>query len=224
MRTHVALFRAVNVSGTGKLPMAALRVLAGELGFGEAATVLQSGSLVFAASGSSAALADTLDRALVDRFGLSTTIIMRTAAEWAALVAVNPYGDAARDAPAHMHLMPLSDTPKPGAIDDLRAAIKGRESVELIGQTLYSVYPDGVGESKLTIGVIERKLGAKTTGRNWNTTLKIAALFEGLGCAADHLIATVRLGFVDGLVGALQERVRRVALADGAGDAHRNGH
>ena len=58
-------------------------------------------------------------------------------------------------------------------------AIKGREIIELKGQDLYAIYPDGAGESKLTIGVIERKLGVKTSARNWNTALKIAALFEG---------------------------------------------
>ena len=178
MRTHVALLRAVNVSGTGKVAMAELRALAERLGFTEAATVLQSGSLVFAAEGSEHDLRDRLTDALASEFGLKTTVIVRTAAAWRTLVSANPYTDEARDDPSHMVVMPLSDAPKPGGLEALRAAIQGREVVELRGKDLYAVYRDGIGDSKLLIGVIEKALGVKTTGRNWNTVMKIAALLN----------------------------------------------
>lgn len=176
MRTHVAFLRAVNVSGTGKVSMAELKTLAGEIGFADAATVLQSGSLVFTAKGEAAALQGALTDSLADRFGLKTEVIVRTAAEWRAVVEANPYPEAARDDPSHLVIMPLSQTPKSGALDDLLGAIQSRETVALKGRDLYAVYPDGIGDSKLTLGVIEKRLGVKTTGRNWNTTLKIAAL------------------------------------------------
>jgi uncharacterized protein (DUF1697 family) len=47
--------------------------------------------------------------------------------------------------------------------------------VETVGKQLYAVYPDGQGRSKLTIKVIESKLGTQGTARNWNTALKVAA-------------------------------------------------
>ena len=72
--------------------------------------------------------------------------------------------------------MPLRGAPTAVALTALRAAIQGREVVEARGRELYLVYPDGVGPSKLTITVIERKLGLRGTARNWNTTLKLAAL------------------------------------------------
>lgn len=75
--------------------------------------------------------------------------------------------------------MPLKDKPAAGAIDELRAAIKGPEIVELVGRDLYAFYPDGSGRSKLTIGLIEKKLGSKGTSRNWNTALKIAEALTG---------------------------------------------
>ena len=65
--------------------------------------------------------------------------------------------------PARLHVMPLSADPPAARADELRAAIKGRETVELKGATLYAVYPDGMGESKLTLALIERKLGVKTS-------------------------------------------------------------
>jgi uncharacterized protein (DUF1697 family) len=42
------------------------------------------------------------------------------------------------------------------------------------GAQLYISYPDGVGRSKLTMALIEKTIGARGTGRNWNTVLKIA--------------------------------------------------
>jgi uncharacterized protein (DUF1697 family) len=178
MRTHVAFVRAVNVGWTGKLPMADLKALLEEFGFEEVKTVLQSGSAVFKAKGDSAKIGDQLTRALADRFDLKTEVIVRTAAQWAAAIEANPYPQAARDEPARMHIMPLSDAPGGAALADLLAAIKGRETVELVGANLYAVYPDGSGESKLTLQLIEKKLGVRATARNWNTALKIAALFE----------------------------------------------
>jgi uncharacterized protein (DUF1697 family) len=43
------------------------------------------------------------------------------------------------------------------------------------------VYPDGIGTSKLTNAIIERKLGMNGTARNWNTVLKLAAAVAALG-------------------------------------------
>ena len=58
-------------------------------------------------------------------------------------------------------------------ITQLQDAIKGRETFRAVGRQLYIVYPDGVGTSKFSHGVIEKKLGMRGTGRNWNTVLKL---------------------------------------------------
>jgi uncharacterized protein (DUF1697 family) len=58
----------------------------------------------------------------------------------------------------------------------LRGAIAGREIVHTEGPHAYIVYPDGIGRSRLTNTLIEKKLGTRGTGRNWNTVLKLGAL------------------------------------------------
>ena len=55
-------------------------------------------------------------------------------------------------------------------------SIRGPEILEIVDKQAYVIYPDGVGRSRLTNAAIEAKLGTRTTGRNWNTVLKIAAL------------------------------------------------
>jgi uncharacterized protein (DUF1697 family) len=37
-------------------------------------------------------------------------------------------------------------------------------------------YSTGVGTSKVTPGLVEKKLGTIATGRNWNTVQKLAVL------------------------------------------------
>jgi len=170
----IALLRGVNVGGKTMVPMAALRELAAELGWKQPRTLLQSGNLVFQAEGPTAeALEAALEAALVRRFGLAATVFVRDLEAWTAAVVANPYAAAARDDPGHLVMMALKDAPTDDAVQALRDAIRGRETVEARGREAYLVYPDGIGTSKLTAAIIERRLGP-ATGRNWNTVLKIA--------------------------------------------------
>ena len=161
--------------------MAELRQMAEALGYAEPRTLLQSGNLLFRAAGSSAA---AVERALREgsrrALGVEIEFFVRTAAEWAALVSENPFPREAKADPGHLLAMPLSGAPGRGPITALENAIPGRERFRVIGRTAYLVYPDGVGRSRFTVALIERTLGVRATGRNWNTVLKIAAaLGEG---------------------------------------------
>ena len=51
MTVHIALLRAVNVGGTGKLPMSELKALAEGLGLRDVSTYIQSGNLIFSGFG-----------------------------------------------------------------------------------------------------------------------------------------------------------------------------
>ncbi|HVV93672.1 MAG TPA: DUF1697 domain-containing protein [Hyphomicrobiales bacterium] len=174
--THIALLRGVNVGGHAKIAMADLRLVALGLGLAEPRTLLQSGNLVFRAAGRPADIEAELEAALAGRFGGWIDVMMRTAAEWDAAVAANPFAAEARRDPAHLLLVALKEAPSPDAVAALRAAIKGREAVEAVGRHAYVVYPDGIGRSKLTGAMIEQRLGTRATGRNWNTALKLAEM------------------------------------------------
>ena len=175
MARWVALLRAVNLGPHGKLPMADLRKLLTDLGFDDVRTIVQTGNAVFETGGKADAIEAKIESALAGQLGLKTIVMVRSAGEWGAAVEANPYPAMARDDPAHLVLLALKAKPDADRLDDLRAAIKGNETVELNGAEAYLTYPDGIGESKLTPAVIERKLGVSGTARNWNTVLKIAA-------------------------------------------------
>jgi uncharacterized protein (DUF1697 family) len=176
MTIQIALLRAVNVAGNNKVAMADLKAMMTELGF-EARTVLQSGNVVLnGAKFGSEKLETLLEAEAAKQLGLKTDFFVRSAGEWTELIKANPFPQEAKDDPGHLLVLPLKTTPKPAAVKALQQSIKGRETIAAKGRQLYAVYPDGVGRSRLTIAMIEKALGTRTTGRNWNTVLKLAAL------------------------------------------------
>jgi uncharacterized protein (DUF1697 family) len=180
MSAFVALLRAVNLGPHNKIGMAELKTVAAGAGLTSARTLLQSGNLLFKAKTKGApVLEKLLEGALAAELELKTPVVVRSAAQWQDALDANPFPQAAKADPGHLVLMPLKAKPDKAALAALRAAIVGREQVELLRQELYLVYPDGIGRSKLTSALIERKLGVTGTGRNWNTALKIAALLKG---------------------------------------------
>jgi len=172
MARLIALLRAVNVGGR-KLPMAELRALCGELGWTGVETYIQSGNLVFAAKGTAEALEEMLEKAIEDRFGLDVPVIVRTASQWAGLVAANPFPKVAADEPNRLQMLVSKRAPAPDAAGRLTERARAGESVEAAGGALWFHFPEGVGTSKLTPGIIDKAAGSPSTSRNWRTVLKL---------------------------------------------------
>jgi uncharacterized protein (DUF1697 family) len=176
--TYVALLRAVNVGGRS-VAMAELRATFAKLGFADAKTLLQSGNVVFTSDKrSTAELEKQLEAAGDKHHKMQIDFMVRTAKEWADIVAANPYPDEAKNDPARLVLVALKSPAKAGAEQALQSAVKGRETVRVFGKNAYMYYPDGQGTSKVTPAVVEKHLGARGTARNWNTVLKLLALTQ----------------------------------------------
>jgi uncharacterized protein (DUF1697 family) len=174
---HIALLRAVNVGGRS-VAMADLRAMLTDLRCANPRTLLQSGNAIFAlnAKTSAAALEKKLEAEAERRFRFAVAFMLRTAAEWDAIITRNPFPNVAKKDPARLVLMALKGAPDAAAIKALRDGYKGPETIHVAGRDAYLIYPEGQGNSKLTNALIERKLGVAGTGRNWNTVLKLAAL------------------------------------------------
>ncbi|MFN8140889.1 MAG: DUF1697 domain-containing protein [Solirubrobacterales bacterium] len=167
--SYVALLRAVNVGGTGKLPMADLRKLAGQLGFGDVRTYIASGNLLFTSGLTEAQVKKQLEAALRDYAGREIGVIVRTAAEMRAVELANPFKSAAYNRIGVLfldHRLPR---------ENIRKA-KGRknEEIEIGKREIYVHYPDGMGRSKLNLPAA--KYG---TTRNLNTVSKLADMAGG---------------------------------------------
>jgi len=178
--TYIGLLRAINLAGINRVAMADLREMLARLGFAEAKTLLQSGNVIFrGAARAPERLERTLEDALRKDIGVDTDFFVRSAAEWDALVGANPFPKEAERDPGHLLVLALKDAPHPARVKDLQRAIVGREVVRAGARHAYIVYPDGVGRSRLSMALIERKLGTRGTARNWNTVLKLQALAAG---------------------------------------------
>jgi uncharacterized protein (DUF1697 family) len=177
LSNYVALLRAANLAGHNQVGMSDLRELLANLGFKGARSLLQSGNLIFqSAARASSQLELLLENAAKTRLGLETDFFVRTASEWSAVIAGNPFPEEATRDPSHLLVVFLKDAPGRRAVAALQAAITGHEIVRARGRHAYIVYPDGIGRSRVTNALIEKTLGTRGTGRNWNTVLKLGAL------------------------------------------------
>src|ERR1700712_3695732 len=159
MGSFVALLRAVNVGGTGKLPMSDLKGICEELGFAAVATFIASGNVVFTSRKSEAAIKAALEKRLEAYAGKPVGVMVRSAAEMAQVLADNPFPKMAPNRTMAVFL----DSPPPA---DTLKAIKGRkdEEIKLGKREIYIHYGEGMGQSKLVVPA------AKTgTARNMNT-------------------------------------------------------
>ncbi|MET3445440.1 DUF1697 domain-containing protein [Ralstonia sp. 1138] len=159
MPSYIAFLRAVNVGGTGKLPMAELRAMCESIGLTGVRTYIASGNVVFQSRLAEATIKAKLERCLEDYAGKPVGVLVRTGAELAAVLEGNPYKTAAPNRTVAIFL----DTPPPP--DALAAATGVRtEQMALGTREIYVHYGDGMADSKLKIPA------AKTgTARNMNT-------------------------------------------------------
>ena len=164
MTLYVAFLRAVNVGGTGKLPMAELRAMCESIGLTSVRTYIASGNVVFASKLSEAAVKTKLERRLETYAGKPVGVLIRTGAELAAVLDGNPFRSAAPNRTVAIFL----DGPPPA---DTLANMGGQDTEEItLGRReIYVHYPDGMAHSKL-------KIPASRTGtaRNMNTVATLA--------------------------------------------------
>lgn len=176
MPVHIALLRAVNVSGTGKLPMAELRGACTAAGLRRVQTYIASGNLLFESDHDAIGARELVTTILRERFGLvKNDVIVRSPDQLDAVIANNPMAETAVDRPNLYYASFLADSPAADAPARL-ASWPGPERMVLADGHVYIDYPQGAGTSKLTPNVLERMLGTASTARNWNTVRKLAEL------------------------------------------------
>jgi len=166
MTTFIALLRAVNVGGTGKLPMSELKSMCELAGFTNVRTYIASGNVVFDSSKSAAKVKSALEELLFQYAGKPVQVMVRTGPEMAAVLASNPFPQAApnRTVAIFLDAAPPSDT-----LDKLTG--RKDEEVELGTREIYVHYGEGMAQSKLKI-----RAANDGTARNINTVAKLAAM------------------------------------------------
>ena len=173
--TWVGLLRAVNVGGRNSAPMARVRAAVEGTGARDVRTYVQSGNVIFASSlRSEAKVADALATALAAELGFAVGVVVRGAAAMAAVVEANPFVGDGCDR-AQLAVMFLAGEPAPGVLAPGHQTVASDEYA-LVGREVYLHAPDGLGRSKLSTVLSERRLGVVATTRNWRTVTTLAAM------------------------------------------------
>lgn len=175
MVVYVALLRAINVAGRGKLPMARLRELCADLGATDVRTYVQSGNAVFASAEPPAALRAALEESVSAELGEPATAIIRSAAELRAVHDGNPFLATGAQV-GELYASFLSEAPPAGAVASLDPDRGAPDAFRIVGDTVYLHLPTGAGRTKLTNTWFERCLGVAATARNWRTVSALVDL------------------------------------------------
>ncbi|MCU1672497.1 MAG: hypothetical protein JWN77_610 [Frankiales bacterium] len=163
MTTWALLLRAVNLGPTNKLPMADLRAVLTELGYGEVTTYLNSGNATFTSSKPSAA---DVEQALRERLGLDVRATLRTRPELQAALDGLPADIAEM---SYVLLAFLFDEPQ----DDVADWDVAPDRVALGDRVAYLGYAHQVHTSKLQNAKLEKRLGVASTARTRGTVRKL---------------------------------------------------
>jgi uncharacterized protein (DUF1697 family) len=168
MTVHVVLLRGVNIGASNRIAMPAFRSLLEGLGCSEVRTYLQSGNAVVGWSGSGDELQAAVEQALRDELDLAVAVLVRSAAELAAVVAGNPF---AVDDPKLLHVVFLSGPPPEVAADELLP-----DRVAPGPDCFYVAYATGSQDSKASKLLTGKRFPLVTSARNWRTVLALQEL------------------------------------------------
>jgi uncharacterized protein (DUF1697 family) len=179
MTRFVALYRSINVGGHRMVRMDELKDLYTSLGFKDVATYIQSGNVVFTSDDADPAqLPGQIEDGFGKKFGVHAKVIVRTSAELSAIIDCNPFQNQPMKELKWVSVLFLATRPDSSAWGNLQKAYAGPEELYLSGQELYAYYTNGIGRSKLTLTLIEKKLKTVGTGRNWKTILQLQKMMQ----------------------------------------------
>jgi uncharacterized protein (DUF1697 family) len=134
MARYVAFLRAVNV-GRRTVAMATARSALDDLGFDEVTSFVNSGNLLFTATGKALTHERAIRSKLDDVFGFEVTTFVRTAAQVRSLATEKPFGAIA---PGHTHfaLLPLTAL-TPAEKKTVEALSNDHDEVTVVGRDMH---------------------------------------------------------------------------------------
>lgn len=177
MPAYIALLRAVNLGGYGKIAMTDFRKLLEGLGYKNVQTYIQSGNAVFDVPGSAANVGAAIAAGIEKLMGAPVDVMIRTHDDLSRLIAANPFAKEAAANGALVHVGFLAGHAGTGAEAALRGIVEKypsrRDRYHLAGEHIYFHLPDGAAETKFSGKSLDKAVGVAVTGRNWNTVLKL---------------------------------------------------
>lgn len=174
---HVAFLRAINV-GKRRVKMDDLRQRFEAMGFERVATFIASGNVIFdAPTGDRRAMEQQIAAALETNLGFPVDTFVRRAAEVAAIAAAPPFGEAAEQDGATIHVAFLAEPPGEGAETALIPYRTESDHFALGAREAYWLCLTRMSDSAFSGALLEKALGQPATLRSLSTVRRIAATF-----------------------------------------------
>jgi uncharacterized protein (DUF1697 family) len=171
----VALLRGVNVGKGNRVPMAGFRSALEGLGHGSVRTLLNSGNAVFSSNRrSTVELASGIAAVVEARFGVVTPVIVKSAAEFEAIVRNNPFPPREGEHSRFLVVFAM-DAVKIQELNAVAALLGPGEEFAATEYAAYLYCAGGLLKSKAGAAILGRA-GRGATARNWATVLKLAEL------------------------------------------------
>ncbi|HEX5191846.1 MAG TPA: DUF1697 domain-containing protein [Solirubrobacteraceae bacterium] len=172
------MLRGINLGPNRRVPMAQLRQLLTDAGYGRVETYVQSGNIALDSNATAARLQPELAALIEERFGFAVPVVVRDRPALEAVVALNPLGDVADD-PKRYQVSFLAEKLPAKTVARLQELAAEPERLAVHGRELYAWHPDGVARSKLWNALAGRDLGVTATARNWTTVCKLLEMAGG---------------------------------------------
>jgi len=175
------MLRGINIGPHKRIKMDRLRESFEGLGFAAVKTYIQSGNVVFKTKkNSTTSLCKKIEAKLLDDFGFSISVILRTREEMEKAIRGNPLRKEKGVDPSKLHVAFLSEAPAPAAVAKLGALTQSPDRERCVGKELYLYFPKGVSGSSLWKHPLDRVLSVTTTTRNWNTVNQLCTMAKEL--------------------------------------------
>jgi uncharacterized protein (DUF1697 family) len=175
---YVALLRAVNVGGTGRVDMVELKAAVETTGATSVRTYINSGNVVFSSDAAGGVqLAKAIEEAILERFGLAVRVLVRSVDEIRAVVEALP-PDWANDEATKCDVFFLwPEVDSPSVIDHLDHDPDVDDVRYTPGAVIRRVDRKKAPKSRLT-RIVSTPLYQQMTIRNCNTARKLLELMN----------------------------------------------
>ncbi len=172
---QILLLRGINIGPRNRISMPDLRDALAGAGFDDVRTYLQSGNAIVSTKAAPAVVRRTVERLISDRFGLEIAVVVRTRAQLATVVELNPLGDVATD-PKRYQVSFLDGKLSAAVVRKLEEVAAPGEELVVSGREVFAWHPAGVARSKLWTMLAGKGLGVTATARNWTTVTQLLEL------------------------------------------------
>lgn len=184
MTIYIALLRGINVGGKNIIKMAELKRVFEAIGLYDVQTYIQSGNVLFKSNEAEEPLRNKIEHEIEGIFGLSISVVLRTAAELERIILNCPFSeDEVAEAGAlseteSLYVALLTHNPLKEKIEYLSAYKSESDEYRIVGREVFLLFRHSIRNSKLANNL--QKLDVTSTVRNWKTISKLASLAKAM--------------------------------------------